>query len=134
MHGDRLPDPLDVRRSHSEMFPYAIRLAKEFGCTEVFIEPDITGDSSHRPDVVGILGDGRYFIVECEYSTGEKFRPNGPKDRLAKDTQLKQKAIIHFILRGPAKTMKKWILEHFGSDVVIHDFDELHRKYGKLTI
>lgn len=126
-----LPITLDV--SHSEMFPYAIRLAKERGSKRLFIEATIIGKSRHIPDILGIKENGEYVLVECEWSTGAKFEPTGAKQHLADDTTLREISEVHFIIRGPAKGMRKWLVSRFGQSAV-HDFDSMKQDYGELTV
>jgi len=117
--------------SHSEMFPYAIRLAREMGAKQVFVNATVTGSSRHVPDILGIKERGEYVLVECEWSTGAKFEPNGPKQQLADDTILRSKSEIHFIIGGPAKGMRKWLVSRFGENAV-HDFDEMRRNQRRV--
>jgi len=115
------------------MFLYAIVLATELSAVDVLIETSITGGGRHVPDVLGIRKDDRIILVECKWSTGEKFREGGPKQRLADDTLLRQNADIHFIIGGPARAMRKWLASRFELDG-IHDFDEMIWWHGRLRI
>jgi hypothetical protein len=124
---------VEVNVSHSEMFPYAIRLARDIGAKQVFIEATIIGKSRHVPDILGIKEDGKYVLVECEWSTGQKFGPSGPKQQLADDEMLRAVSDIHFIIGGPAKGIRKWLVTRFGENA-IHDIAEMKRNYGHLTI
>ena len=116
----------DVR--HSEIFPYAIRLVKDFGATEIYIEPHING---HTPDIVGKTAEGSCIIVECDY---HQPTCRAKIESLAKDKELREKSRIYFILRGDVDkpSIKELIRKNFG-DNAFYIFDEMEA-HGKLNL
>ena len=126
---------LDIE--HSEMFPYAIRLAKELGSRKIYIEARIKGETSHNPDILGIRSykyKKRYVIIECLKSHGQIFDKGGPLEKMSKNKMLCKNAEFHFILRGKAIYRKKRLLELFGNEVNIHKFDDLRKRYGEISL
>jgi hypothetical protein len=116
---------------HSEMFPYAISLAKEKGAEQIFIgEPRIRGNESGSwvvPDVLGTrkFSDKPYIIVECEKSHGNIFDEGGKIDKWSKDKELREKAEFHFILRGKAWYRREQITKFLNNEAQYYDLEQL---------
>lgn len=121
---------IDLDTLHSEMFPYAIALAKKLGAKKVFVEPRIKGKNRSNwliPDILGILdsAENPYIIVECEKSHGGIFDDGGKIDTWSKDEELRKKADFHFILRGQAWYRRNRIDEFFGNDAKYYKFEDI---------
>jgi len=126
---------IELDTKHSEMFPYAIALARLKGAEQVFVEPRIKGgNSSHWlvPDILGIrkAADKPYIIVECEKSHGNIFDAGGKIDKWSKDDEVRHKAEFHFILRGKAWGRREQITKFLGSDAQYYSYDKLKSKLG----
>lgn len=95
---------------HSEMFPYAIALAKNRGAKFIHVgEPRIRGSKRTKwlePDVLGIK-DSIFIIVECEKSHGKIFDKGGKLDTWSCDEEIVNSSEFHFILRGVSHH-RKW--------------------------
>ena len=109
-----------INFGHSELFPYAIRLAQEWGADNIYVEPTVEGGKRHVPDVFGVRKSPegtRCLIVECEWSTDEKLKRGGIKEGFAQDAALMDMAEVVFLLNGPALHQKKRLREFFGENV-----------------
>jgi hypothetical protein len=122
---------MEMDIEHSEMFPYAVSLAKEKGAEKVYVgEPRIKGSESTRwvvPDVLGITKSRTkpYIIVECEKSHGNIFDEGGKIHNWSRDSELRAKTEFHFILRGKAWYRRHQITKFLGPDAQYYNFDEL---------
>ena len=122
---------IELDKRHSEMFPYAIKLAEELGAEKIYIEADVKGKIKHRPDILGIRGK-EYLIIECETSHGNIFNKGGPVHKMSQDELLRKNASFHFILRGKAWYRRSVLKEYFGNDAKIYRFSDLKKKYGEI--
>jgi len=113
------------------MFPYAIRLVKELGASEIYIEPHVNG---HTPDIVGKTTEGEYIIVECDY---HQPTCRAKIQKLADDKKLREKSRIYFILSGEVDkpSIKELIRKNFGQNA-FYIFDELetHEKVNLMDL
>ncbi len=143
---------MNIDVGHSRLYPYAVRLAKEQGAKEVFIEAKIGGIVN--PDVLGIrdvqgtpLFDLRSWnrivddstrgkpkplvVVQCEVSTGPKTTP----ERFRKHSEIAPVADFFYILDGfaDARHVRRHIEEEIPTARVF-SFTELVERYGHLQI
>lgn len=129
--GKREVKSMKIDTEHSEMFPYAIALARAKGADKIYIgEPRLKGSESGRwvePDVLGIRAsaDKPYIIIECEKSHGNIFDEGGKIDNWSRDKELRAKTEFHFILRGKAWYRREQITKFLGSDARYYNFDEM---------